>query len=185
VSSAPLPEVARQNIRAIRELEARAERKRTRGDRLTDAVTRFAGSFLFLFLQVFVIGTWIGANLLLDKDDQFDPFPFDFLVMLLDIEAILLATFVLMAQNRQNEESEQREHIHLQVALLAEQESTKMLQMLRAICQRLELNEVAGDPELAQMIGATRVAELARELEKVRDEAPGAEKPPGTEEAPE
>ena len=98
-------------------------------------------------------------------------------MLLLDVEAILLSTFVLMTQNRQSEESDQREHIHLQVALLAEQESTKMLQMLRAICERLGLNEMAGDPELAQMLGVTRVDELARELEKAREAPTGGNQP--------
>ena len=78
MSSAPLPDAARQNIRAIRELDAQLQRRRTRGERLTDAVTRFAGSFPFLFIQVVVIAGWIGANLILAESDRaFDEFPCD------------------------------------------------------------------------------------------------------------
>jgi uncharacterized membrane protein len=171
VSSEPVPEAARQNIRAVRDLEAEVARRRTRADRITDAVSRFTGSFRFLFVQTAVLLVWIGANLVLARSDRaFDPFPFEFLNFLVGAEAILLSTFVLMTQNRQNREAEQWEHIQLQVALLAEQEATKMLQMLRAICRHLGLERAAGDPELSQMIATTHVEELARELEKARDE---------------
>jgi uncharacterized membrane protein len=171
VSSAPLPEVARQNIRAVSDLEAEIDRRRTRADRLTDAVSRFVGSFRFLIVQLAVILIWIGVNLALEPSDRaFDPFPFDFLTLLLDIEVILLSTFVLMSQDRQSRRTEQWGHVQLQVALLAEQEATKMLQMLREVCGRLGLDRVANDPELAQMIRATRIEELAHELEKARDD---------------
>ena len=174
MASAPLPEAARRNVRAVRELEAEADRRRTRADRLTDIVSRFAGSYPFLLCQAVVISAWIGANVALDRSDRaLDPFPFDFLTLLLDIEAILLSTFVLMTQGRQSREAERRGQVHLQVALLAEQEATKMLEMLRAICGRLGLDQVANDPELAQMIAATHVGELARELVRAQEQGPG------------
>lgn len=171
MSSAPLPPTAIRNIQAVRDLEAEVERRRTRVDRVTDAVTRFVGSFGFLFVQTVVLLVWMGVNLALKSSGQaFDPFPFEFLNFLVGAEAILLSTFVLMTQNRQNRMAEQWGHIQLQVALLAEQESTKMLQMLRLICGRLGLDRAAGDPELAQMIETTHLEELARELEKARGE---------------
>jgi uncharacterized membrane protein len=179
VSSAPIPDVARDNIRAIRDLEAEVALRRTRADRLTDAVSRFAGSFQFLFAQAAVFLGWVGINLALAPSGRaFDPFPFEFLNFLVGAEAILLSTFVLMTQNRQNRESEQWAHVQLQVGLLAEQEATKMLEMLRLICARLGLDRAADDPELAQMIETTHVEELARELEKAREEGP-ADVPPG------
>jgi len=179
MSSASLPPTAIRNIQAVRDLEAEVDRRRTRIDRLTDTVTRFAGSFVFLFAQTAVLIIWMGANLFLKSSGRaFDPFPFEFLNFLVGAEAILLSTFVLMTQNRQNRMAEQWGHIQLQVALLAEQETTKMLQMLRLICGRLGLERAAGDPELAQMIETTHLEELARELEKVRGEEPAAEEPP-------
>jgi uncharacterized membrane protein len=164
---------ARKNVRAIRDLEAEVASRRTRADRLTDAVSGFAGSFPFLFAQAAVFLAWVGANLALAPSGRaFDPFPFEFLNFVVGAEAILLSTFVLMTQNRQNRESEQWGHIQLQVGMLAEQEATKMLEMLRVICGRLGLEGAAGDAELAQMIETTHVGELAKELEKTREEEP-------------
>ncbi len=183
MSFAPLPEAARQNIRDIRELEAEVARSRTRVDRLTDSVSGFAGSFSFLFAQTAVFLGWIAANLTLSQvGAAFDPFPFEFLNFLVGAEAILLSTFVLMAQNRQNREAERWIHIQLQIGLLAEQENTKMLQMLRLICARLGLDKAAGDKELAQMIETTHVGELAHELEKTREGAEDSA-PSGAEES--
>jgi uncharacterized membrane protein len=176
VSSAPVPSAAVRNIKAVRGLEAEVARRRTPADRLTEAVSRFAGSFQFLFAQAAVFLGWVGANLALAPSGRaFDPFPFEFLNFLVGAEAILLSTFVLMTQNRQNRESEQWGHVQLQVGLLAEQEATKMLQMLRLICARLGLERAAGDAELAQMIETTHVEELARELEKTREEEPAGD----------
>ncbi len=185
MASAPLSDVARQNIRDIRELELEVARRRTRSDRLTDSITQFAGSFRFLFVQTVAFLGWIALNLILTPSGRaFDPFPFEFLNFLVGAEAILLSTFVMMSQNRQNRESEQWGHIHLQVGLLAEQESTKMLEMLRLICRRLGLDRAASDPELAQMIATTHIEELARELEKTREEQPAGEPPPDAPEQP-
>ena len=65
--------------------------------------------------------------------------------------------------------------LHLQVGLLAEQEATKMLEMLRAIHDRLGLAATARDPELREMIRTTQVEVLADELKRAReaDEAAG------------
>ena len=182
MSSAPISDPARRNIDAIRELEAGFARRRTGADRLIDAVSGFAGSFRFLLAQVAVLLAWVGANLGLVRGVRpFDPFPFEFLNFLVGAEAILLSTFVLMTQNRQTRQAEHWGHLQLQISLLAEQESTKMLRMLRLICARLGLERAAGDPELAEMIRTTHVEELARELEKAREETaaePPAEPPP-------
>src|SRR5205085_1269740 len=97
------------------------------------------------------------------------PYPFVFLNFVLAVEAVILSTFVLMSQNRQNRQADQWAHLDLQVSLLAEQETTKMLQMLQSICERLNLPDAARDRELKEMIQKTHVEVLAEELEKARE----------------
>jgi uncharacterized membrane protein len=174
MSTTPIPDPARRNIQTVRDLEAEFVRRRTAADRLTDAVSAFAGSFRFLSAQVAVLLAWVGANLgLVPGVRPFDPFPFEFLNFLVGAEAILLSTFVLMTQNRQTKQAEHWGHLQLQVSLLAEQEATKMLQMLRLLCARAGLERAATDPELDEMIRTTHVEELAKELEQAREEAGG------------
>ena len=78
-----------------------------------------------------------------------------------------------MTQNRQTRQADHWAHLNLQIGLLGEQETTKVLQMLKLVCDRLGLDKVASDGELKEMIGKTSVGmlaqELAQNLEKTRD----------------
>jgi uncharacterized membrane protein len=166
----PLSDAARRNIAAVRDLAAEVRRGRTRLDRLTDTISRFAGSPRFLAAQVLAVAGWVAVNTT-SGPGRFDPYPFEFLNFVLAVEAILLSTIVLMAQNRQGKESAEQAELHLQIGLLAEQEATKMLEMLRAIHTRLGLDAAARDPELREMIRTTQVEVLADELKRTREEA--------------
>jgi uncharacterized membrane protein len=43
------------------------------------------------------------------------------------VEAVILSSFILMRQNRMMRRGERRDHLNLQVDLLAEKEITKLL----------------------------------------------------------
>ena len=97
---ATLPDATRRNIAAVRDLAAEVRSGRSRIDRITDAISGFAGSPRFLIAQIAVVVAWVIANATLPVG-RFDPYPFEFLNFALAVEAILLSTIVLMAQNRQ------------------------------------------------------------------------------------
>jgi uncharacterized membrane protein len=169
-----LPEVARRNIAAVRDLAAEVRRRRTRLDRIADAVSGFLGTPTFLAAQVAVIAGWIAFNGA--GTWRFDPYPFEFLNFTLAVEAILRSTIVLMAQNRQGREANEQAELHLQIGLLSEQEATQMLEMLREIHTKMGLHAAARDPELKEMIRTTQVEVIADELKRTREEegqAPG------------
>lgn len=80
---------------------------RTCGQRWADAVTRFGGSWAF-------IGTFVGSSVVWVAWNVFgsarpDPYPFLFLNMLLTVISTFQQPFVLLSQNRQNEEDRQRD----------------------------------------------------------------------------
>jgi uncharacterized membrane protein len=156
---------ARENIRAVQDLEAELAQRRTRADRLTDTVSQFAGSFRFLVLQSVIVLGWVVVNLVLTP---LDPFPFAFLNFAIGVEAILLSTFVLMTQNRQRREADHWGHVQLQVSLLAERETTKLLKMVAAVAERLRAGRPGQDRELAEMVSKTHVEALAQEVEAAR-----------------
>jgi uncharacterized membrane protein len=58
----------------------------------------------------------------------FDPYPFSLLGVIVAVEAVILSSFILMRQNRMMHRGERRDHLNLQVDLLAEKEMTKVLQ---------------------------------------------------------
>jgi uncharacterized membrane protein len=168
----------RKNIESVAQLEQEFDRQRSPLDRVSDAITAFAGSIRFVIAHAVLFTAWIVLNTdWVLGPRAFDPYPFQFLNLAVALEAIFLSTFILMSQNRQNAQGEQWAHLDLQVNLLAEQETTKMLQMLTAISERLGLHRATTDKELEEMIETTHVEVLAQELDRARtgkDESPAA-----------
>jgi len=68
-----------------------------------------------------------------------------------------------MTQKRQTHEAEHWAHLSLQIGLLSEQETTKMLQMLTLVCNRVGV-KTSQDIELKEMVEKTPIAHLAQEL---------------------
>lgn len=156
-----------RNIRSVVAFEKEALHSRSLADRLSDAITSFSGSMSFVVVHLIWFGVWVIANLeLISGLAPFDPFPFAFLTLVVSLEAIFLSTFVLMSQNRMSRQADKRAHLDLQINLLAEQEATMMLQMLRRICQHLGLEPETFDEEVRQLIKETDVHKLVSELEK-------------------
>jgi uncharacterized membrane protein len=168
--SKAVPTPVQENIDSVAQIEGEFVRRRSRLDRVSDATSRFTGSVQFIVAHALFFTTWMGWNASWALGERaFDPYPFVLLNLVLAVEAVLLGTFVLMSQNRQNRQSDQWAHVVLQISLLAEQESTKTLQLLQQICERLGLHEAARDRELSQMIETTHLQTLVQELEKARN----------------
>ena len=90
-----------RSVRAIAGLERAAMQDRTAADRLSDALTHVAGSAAFVAGHVVGFTVWIAVNVgAVPGVTPFDPFPFSFLTLVVSLEAIFLAIFVLMSQNR-------------------------------------------------------------------------------------
>ncbi|MEX2013088.1 MAG: DUF1003 domain-containing protein, partial [Candidatus Levyibacteriota bacterium] len=70
--------------------------------RLAGFFTYFSGTMGFVYFHVFWFSFWIIANHGAFKPhiQPFDPFPYGLLTMIVSLEAIFLATFVLITQNR-------------------------------------------------------------------------------------
>ena len=153
-------DLTKRNVEAISQLEKAVEESRTTADRAADAISRFCGSMIFVYAHIAWFGGWIAINLLLPKSSRFDPFPFNFLTLTVSLEAIFLSTFILISQNHESRVADRRNHLDLQVNLLAEQENTKMLQMLDAIAQKVGAE--VGDPTLKLLEEVTQPRKARR-----------------------
>ena len=80
----------------------------------------------------------------------FDPFPFSLFTMIVSLESIFLSLFILMSQDRTGIQADYRNHLDLQINLLTEDQNTKMLQMLQALCEHHKLG-IANDPAIKAM----------------------------------
>ena len=61
--------------------------------RVADAITKFAGSMMFVYIHVLIFAVWMIAI-------EVDPWPK--LTLVVSLEAIFLSTFVMIGQNRQS-----------------------------------------------------------------------------------
>jgi uncharacterized membrane protein len=156
-----------ENVDAVMRLENKALHGRTTAERIADSVTTVAGSTPFLILHVVWFGGWMLVNTgVIRGVSAFDPFPFSFLTLVVSLEVIFVTLLVLMSQNRMRKEADKRAHLDLQLSMLAEQEGTMSLRMLRRICKHLGLQEEEEDQQMQRLEEATDVGQLARTLEK-------------------
>jgi uncharacterized membrane protein len=149
-ASPGLATVVERNIQALLVHRRDEEENRSGQERIADAITRFTGSMRFVYIHLVVFGSWILINLgWVPGVPQFDP-TFVVLAMIASVEAIFLSTFVLISQNRMAALADKRADLDLQISLLAEHEITRVITLVTAIAERLQL-DVAQDPELAEL----------------------------------
>ena len=110
--------ILERNIRALAELSAEQQKPKSAGDRFAMAVSRFAGSMRFVYFHAIVFRLWAAMDLgYIPGVHGLDPALIG-LNTVATIEAIFLATFVLIAQNRMSANEETRNHLDVHVSLL-------------------------------------------------------------------
>lgn len=160
------PERRRRRLvanRAFGAIKAQHAASRSWLGAVADRLNAVAASPPFLVVHFFWFTAWILWNTGVFGNAPFDPFPFGLLTMVVSLEAIFLAIFVLIAQKRESAIAELREEMSLQVGLRLEEEVTKTLQLVAGLYTRLG-HKVAEDPELHEMLQPLDVAAIEREL---------------------
>ena len=139
--------------------------RRTPSERLGDTIAGFAGSLGFVCIHLAVFAGWMIFNTAsFTNPHHFDPPPFPLLGTLVALEAILLASIILMRQSRMSRRAEERDHLMLQVLLLTEKEITAVLGMDRKIAGQVGLHRVANDKELEQLSRHTSIDDVAQTI---------------------
>ena len=161
--------ILERNIRALAELAEDQQKAVSLEDRIAMSVSRFAGSMRFVYLHAVVFGLWAAADL------GFIPgirgFDRDLIGLntVATIEAIFLATFVLIAQNRMSTNAETRNHLDVQVSLLTEHETTHILRLVAAIGEKMGI-PAASDPEIDQLVRRVEPQEMMDQIDSVISE---------------
>lgn len=105
-----------------KDVHAELEATESFGDRLSDNVAKFGGSWTFILAFVATLVVWAVLNTIILLSDAFDPYPFIFLNLLLSMLAAAQAPIIMMAQNRQAEKDRAMAEHDYQVNLKAELE---------------------------------------------------------------
>lgn len=97
-------------------------RQLTFGERLSDRIAEFGGSWRFIISFLSVMLFWIAANVVVWLWKPFDPYPFILLNLVLSCLAALQAPIIMMSQNRQEAKDRFRAENDYRVNLKAELE---------------------------------------------------------------
>jgi uncharacterized membrane protein len=152
----------REHIDLIARHEEEFLAQRTTSERLGDRMASLIGSLAYIAGHLIVVGVWVLWNTVrIGSLPHFDPVPFPLMDVILSLEAILVASFILMRQSRMSRRSEERDQLMLQMLLLAERESTASLSMQQQMAERMGLQGIADDEEITQLSQQTSVDEIA------------------------
>ncbi|MGH8480458.1 MAG: DUF1003 domain-containing protein [Gammaproteobacteria bacterium] len=122
----------------IEELAARS----TALERLADKVTAFTGRPHFVTVHVLWFLAWVILNSgAIVAGVVFDAYPYSLLGIILAIEAILITSFVLISQNRQNAHQDQRAELDYEVNVKAYRKLGEIQAALAKVTERLEALE--------------------------------------------
>jgi uncharacterized membrane protein len=158
--------VVAQNVATIAALEAQALAHRGAAERLADHIARRTGTIWFAIAHAGWFGAWLLANVgVVPGVRPFDPFPFSFLTLVVSPGPIFLTIFVLMSQNGMARRADRRAQLDLRVNLLAEQESTRTVDLLWRIAEHLRVL-VERTPTEGSLARPTDIQDVASTLER-------------------
>ena len=166
-AGSPLANIIEQNIQTIIHTRQVSDSRRTREERIADLITDVSGRMYFVYFHVVWFGAWIVINLGYTRIQPFDPYPFGLLTMIVSLEAIFLATFVLISQNRLSAEADRRADLDLQMDLLTEYEMTRVINMLDAIQDKMGI-ENNSDQELQDLEKDVHPEDVLEEIDRIQ-----------------
>ena len=153
-----------RNVEAVSALYETHEQRLTPHQRGIDGLVEILGGPWFLYAILGFVGAWIVLNLGL-RGAAFDPAPFVAPQGLVSASALLMATLIVITQNRQGKLEDQRAHIDLQVNLLAEKKIAKLIALVEELRRDLPTVHNRYDAEATAMQTPADPTVVARVLE--------------------
>lgn len=139
----------------------------SRGQAISDKVARFGGSWKFIILFTVILMLWILYNTVVAKNEQFDPYPFILMNLVLSCVAALQAPIIMMSQNRQEEKDRQRSENDYLVNLKAELEIRSLHQKVDVLLED-QIKELF-DSQVAHL---KLLKELTAKIERLEKKLP-------------
>ena len=167
------PNHVQEHIDTIAKHEQEFLSRRSPAERLGDLTAAIVGNLGFVAAHILLFVFWILVNTLhFQFISHFDPVPFSLLGTIVAMEAILLASLILMRQSRLSRRADEREHLMLQILLLTEKEVTAVIGMNQQIANTVGLSEMENSEEIEQLGQNTSIDEVAQDIQRsLTDEA--------------
>ena len=189
-STTILPTHIEETIQAIARLQAAHRQNATPLQHAVERVTAFIGRTLFAGGLTVVLVLWIGGNLLAGRLHLpvLDAPPFNGLQSAAGVLALYITVFILTTQRRENELSELREQLNLELVITSEQKIAKVIQLLEELRRDTPQVVDRDDPEataMAQPANPEVMLEAIRETQEIGIDVTGADATDDSEPLPE
>ena len=115
-------EAIRSNAVLSENIEEKIDEELTLGQRMADLIATFGGSWTFIISFFLFLFSWIILNAFVLGNQQYDPYPFILLNLILSCLAAIQAPIIMMSQNRQEQKDRERAEHDYKVNLKAELE---------------------------------------------------------------
>ncbi|HEV2843118.1 MAG TPA: DUF1003 domain-containing protein [Chthoniobacterales bacterium] len=137
------------------------EKKLTFGERLSDRIAAFGGSWTFICIFGVILLLWIAGNSFLLATKAFDPYPYILMNLILSCLAAMQAPIIMMSQNRSEARDRLRGENDYKINLKAELEIRHLHEKIDHLLRRQynRLFEI-------QQIQIELLEELTRKSEK-------------------
>jgi uncharacterized membrane protein len=160
--------IIRENLASLMQKRREEDRNRSFTVKLADAITAQIGTMTFVYIHALAVGAWIALNKIWPVPGWvWDP-SLVILATAASVEAIFLSTFILISQNKMQERADQRAELSLQISLLAERESTRLLEIVLAMAARLGVSHEASE-EASELARSTDVLSILDEINRQQD----------------
>jgi uncharacterized membrane protein len=161
------PNQVQEHIDTIAKHEHEFLARRSPAERLGDLSAAVVGNLGFVVAHIVLFVSWILVNTLhLARIPHFDPMPFSLLGTAVAMEAILLASLILMRQSRLARRADEREHLVLQILLLTEKEVTAVISMNQQIAKKVGLLDMENSQAIEQLSQDTSIDEVAQDIQR-------------------
>ena len=142
-------------------IEKQFEGKLSFGERLSDHIAEFGGSWRFIIIFGAVLFGWIALNVAVLASRAYDPYPFILLNLILSCLAAIQAPIIMMSQNRAEARDRLRAEYDYKINLKAELEIRHLHEKIDHLLRRqynrlLEIQQI--QIELLEELGQRRRA---------------------------
>jgi uncharacterized membrane protein len=162
-------------IDAVADLEREATESMSGHQRWIENVTNRLGTPMTVYVIGAFVVVWVAANLVMMQSGlkPFDPPPFAWLEGIVSLAALIIAVLILTTANRVAQIDTARAKLALQINLLNERRTGKLLKMvddLRRDSPNLPTHE---DPEVEQLAEPTNTRDVTLAIEERTPKVPG------------
>jgi uncharacterized membrane protein len=165
-----IPEQIVKNVEAITSHQERYQQKATTAQRVLEKIVSIFGRPEFLYFQIGFFILWEICGYLVNLGILPASFPdFDLREQWLDLASLFISTGVLVYENRQEQVSEERSHLMLQLNLITEQKIAKLISLVEELRTDLPNVRNRNDEEAELMKQATDPQVILEVIQKISE----------------